>query len=113
MIKIVPLTKHVDPKNVLTHALPQHVVLELYVKLISTLPFVSVLLVCRVIHFKLALKLAAAETQTVPPMRNVTSFLVDSLQGGNASPFAILESAYLVLTAQPEITRKPVLADTH
>jgi len=80
--------------------------------LISMLPFVSVHPASKAILLSLALRLDAAVTATVQPMKNVTMFLVAALLERNVNPFAILATVQLEQTAQPEITERLALADT-
>ena len=87
--------------------------LELFVKWTTTLQFVSVLLDFKAILLWLALRLVAAKTMIVQPMRNVVLFLAVVSPGRNVNPFVIQATVPLVQIVQLEITENLAPVDSH
>ena len=70
----------------------------------------SVLLVCKAIHWLLAFQLVAVAMMNVPPMKSVTLLLAVASLARNAKPFAAQATVLLELTVLPEITGRPAPA---
>ena len=79
----------------------------------TTLQFVFVLLDFKAILLWLALRLVAAKTMIVQPMRNVVLFLAVVSPGRNVNPFVIQATVPLVQIVQLEITENLAPVDSH
>ena len=79
----------------------------------TTFQFVFVLLDFKAILLWLALRLVAAKTMIVQPMRNVVLFLAAAIPGRNVNPFVIQATVPLVQIVQLEITENLVHVDSH
>ena len=83
---------------------------ELSVRLIFTLLFVFVLLVCKATHWLHVLRQAVAATMNVKQMKSVTLHLAVVLLVRNVKPFVIQAIVLEGLTVLPKITGKSALA---
>ena len=81
-------------------------------RLIFTLPFVFVLLVCKATLWLLVLKQGVAATMNATQMKSVTLHLAVALPARNVKPYVIQAIVPEVLIVLPETIGKPVHADS-